>query len=65
MAKRHDRLSVYACERWADSALSALAREMEQPRETLFEACERAWRRAAAEWVDAEQRRTGKPVRFS
>jgi Zn-dependent oligopeptidase len=48
---------------WADRAMAALAEEIAS-RPTLFEACERAWRRAAAEWVDAEQRRTGKPVVF-
>jgi Zn-dependent oligopeptidase len=46
---------------WADRAMAALAEEI-MTRPSLFEACERAWRQAAAEWVDAEQRRTGKPV---
>ena len=44
--------------------MAALADDI-AARPTLFEACKRAWRRAAAEWVDAEQLRTGGPVVFS
>ena len=48
---------------WADRALADIYETMERPL-TLTEACDRAVLLAATAWVDAEQRRTGKPVQF-
>jgi hypothetical protein len=50
---------------WADRALAAILEEAAAPTVTLDVACTRAWRQAAREWADAEQRRTGGKVIFS